>query len=303
MYVVQLAAEGLSGFPARARLGFRGHLDVVSLSSEVERSVLLDVLFHTLFPSVDHPDATAALADRTTPQQRSVVTVSGRDRTPYRLLRDLVTGRTRLYRFDRQAGSHVPMSDSSAEALQFLRVQFHLPDPAAYERLFIFASDARPSLGPRAKSRSGASVFPGSYGVRPSGPGLGSGSFPPSASASGLGAPAGSSSSLGAASLATDLSQPRLTAVFPLPSVLGEATGIHQVPSGFSMHNVLVQQELEGSGTLDLTPDSTDRDLVARYEELRTQKRDHALAREAERRVCEFNMQLWCLVRRCGVGG
>mgnify|MGYP006294284191 FL=1 len=120
MYVVQLAVEGLAGFAERTQFGFRGQLDVVRLPSVEARTAFVDVLFHTLFPDPDRADATAAWADPSAPKRRAVLTVAGKDKVPYRLMRGLEDGRARLYRFDRARGSHTLLSESGAEAQQFL---------------------------------------------------------------------------------------------------------------------------------------------------------------------------------------
>lgn len=272
MYVVQLAVEGLRGFPRRSRFGFRGHLDVIRLTSAEARADLIDVFFNTLFPDPDRTEATRDLAVEDHERRRSVMTLAGRDRVPYRMMRELSSGQCRLYRFDKQKGTHVVLSEDSREAHQFLRVQLQLPDDASYERLFLFAADARPSRGTDARSRSGAPMVPGQSDIAPSGPGLLSGA--PGAAVSGTYAAytGGSGGSAPAEGPRKDL-----TAMFPLPSVLREATGVHSLPSGFSMHNALVQQELQLSATGDLDENTPDDDLRARYrglqEELKLEKR------------------------------
>lgn len=256
MFLVELVAEGLSGYPSRFRLGFRGHLDVVCVASHDARSALVDVVYHTLYPDPGRADATRALLDEKASARRALLTLSGRDQVPYRVLRDLGTGTCRLYRFDREKGSHILLSESAREAEQFLRVQHQLPDDISYERLFLFAADARPSLGGAARNRSGEPIIPGLSDARASGPGLPRPRHPSTA--------------------AQPVEQPRnLTAVFPLPSVLGANVGV-------SMHNALVQQELELTGSLDLTPDTEDEALLERYRTLVLERSRARRAKKAE---------------------
>lgn len=275
MYLVQLAVEGLRGFPARMSLGFRGHLDVLAAADREKRTALLDVLFHTLYPDPERTEATRDLVAEGATQARSILTLSGRDKVPYRLVRNLRSGSARLFRYDHEQRRHVSLSENAREAVQFLRVEFQAPDDASFERLFIFAADGRASLGAEARSRSGVEL---SHDVLPSGPGL-----PPSggALAGGLRAPARAPS--------VGPMDPRLelTSAFPLPSVLEESTGINELPSGFSMHNALVQQEMEWSGTADLTPSSTSEDLFVVYQEL-LEARSKARRREKVERNLDF---------------
>lgn len=264
MYVVQLAVEGMRGFPERVRFGFRGHLDVVRAADRDKREGLIDVLFHTLFPDPDRSFATEKWVIPDSRAGRAVVTVAGKDRRAFRLLRNLASGSVKLYRYDREKNAHHLMSSDIREASQFLRVQMQLPDDASYERLFLFAAGARPSVAGFV-SRTGADLFGG-------------------AAASGPGRPAGGLQGglLGASALASGTEQrSELTSAFPLPSVLQESTGVHAMPSGFSMHNALVQHELELSGTADLVAESSDEDLQAKHRELtqslgRARQRDQA---------------------------
>ena len=257
MYLVQLAVEGLRGFPQRISLGFRGHLDVLAAADREKRTALLDVLFHTLYPDPERADATRDLVAEGAGQARSILTLSGRDKVPYRLVRNLRSGSARLFRYDHEQRRHVSLSDNAREAVQFLRVEFHAPDDTSFERLFIFAADGRASLGVEAKSRAGAPYF--APDVAPSGPGL---QAEGNLAAAGLRAPSR------APSIGPTDPRLELTSTFPLPSVLQESTGLNALPSGFSMHNALVQQEMEEQGTADLTPSSSDQDLFVLHREL-----------------------------------
>ncbi|MEO1229456.1 MAG: hypothetical protein AAFZ18_11165 [Myxococcota bacterium] len=256
MYLVQLAVEGLRGFPERISLGFRGHLDILAAADREKRTALLDVLFHTLYPDPERADATRDLVAEGAGQARSILTLSGRDKVPYRLVRNLRSGSARLFRYDHDQRRHVSLSENAREAVQFLRVEFHAPDDASFERLFIFAADGRASLGVEAKSRAGAPFL---HDVAPSGPGL---------SADGHLAAAGLRAPSRAPSVGPTDPRLELTSTFPLPSVLEESTGLNKLPSGFSMHNALVQQEMEEQGTADLTPSSSDQDLFVVHREL-----------------------------------
>lgn len=264
MYMVQLAVEGLATLPERTRIGFRGHLDILRVASPEGRAALVDVLFHTLFPDAERSEATLGLIDPRAERHRALLTVAGKDRVPYRLMRDLRSGRCRLYRFDKQGGHHQLLTETASEAQQFLRVQQQLPDDASYERLFLFTPDTRASAGPDARSRVG-NLRSGLGSIPPSGPGLG---------LSGLGS-----------ALPSGLPETRgeLTAMFPLPSLLSESTGAHPVvPSGYSMHNALVQQELEVSSTLDMVVDDSPDQLEARRRQAAQDLAQAQRARELE---------------------
>ena len=258
MYVVQLAVEGLAGFAERTQFGFRGQLDVVRLPSVEARTAFVDVLFHTLFPDPDRADATAAWADPSAPKRRAVLTVAGKDKVPYRLMRGLEDGRARLYRFDRARGSHTLLSESGAEAQQFLRVQQQLPDDTSFERLFLIGPDTRASAGPEARSRCGA-IRTGMGVVAASGPGLGAGAGLLGGAGLQAGAPRGGGFAEPAAG--------ELTGMFPIPSVLAEGGG-GPATSAFALHNVLAQQELEVSGTIDMVTETPDEELLRRHREV-----------------------------------
>ena len=259
MYFVQLAIEGLKHFSGRSRLGFRGQLDVITLADHKARLALLEVFFHTLFPDTERSDATAELSEPNGSKTRSVLTFSGRDRVPYRLLRDLRTGQSRLFRVEKKNGTHVPLSADSGEIHRYLRVQLQVPDDASFERLFLYAHDARPSLGASAQKRVSAT----SGGFVPSAPGRPAHSGP---------------TALGGAIEPS----PELSGVFHMPS-LPVDSGLQ--PSAFTMTNALTAHELSqdekpSTDTIDVLRDLTDEELLARHQKLRG---EHKRARNRAR--------------------
>ena len=156
MMFVELALQGIRGFPRLHRISMRPGLNIARSKSPEHRRALLDLLYHTLFPDPSRGQATAALADPGASQSRIALTFYGRDKQGYRIIRDTTTGATKLYRYDTLQKKYRLLSEMSSEASQFVRVQQQLPDEVAYERLFIFDGYQCPSRGEQARTRSGA---------------------------------------------------------------------------------------------------------------------------------------------------
>ena len=178
MMFVELALQGIRGFPRLHRLAMRPGLNIARTGDPIQRRVLLDLLYHTLYPDPARGQATTALADPNASQSRVALTFYGRDKQGYRVIRDTVTGATKLYRYEPQEKKYRLFSEVSTEAAQYVRVQQQLPDEVAYERLFVFDPKQQPSLGGKARTRSGA---PLAAEERPSGPAgrMGSGLMAP----------------------------------------------------------------------------------------------------------------------------
>lgn len=134
----------------------RSGLNVARADHPQQRRTLFDLLYHTLFPDPSRSQATTALADPGASQSRVALTFYGRDKRGYRMIRDTVTGATKLYRYSGDDKKYRLFSEVSTEAAQFVRVQQQLPDEVAYERLFMFDPQHLPSRGGRAQTRSGA---------------------------------------------------------------------------------------------------------------------------------------------------
>ncbi len=161
MMFVELALQGVRGFPRLHRVAMRPGLNIARSTNDALRRTFFDVLYHTLYPDPSRAQATAALADPNASQSRVALTFYGRDKVGYKLIRDTVTGSTKLYKYDAGEKKYRLFSEVSTEAAQFVRVQQQLPDEVAFERLFMFDLVQRPSLGSDARTRSGAPIASG----------------------------------------------------------------------------------------------------------------------------------------------
>ncbi len=158
MFLVELALQGVRGFPATARLPLKPGVNVAVRAQGPERAALIDLVFSALYP--DAGRNTSRWADPKASAARLAVTLYGRDRVTYRLLRDLGTGATRLFRFDISTQRYQLLSETAPEIAQFLRTQQQLPDEATFERLFLFSADTL-------ASKQSARIAPVAPGMRP----------------------------------------------------------------------------------------------------------------------------------------
>jgi hypothetical protein len=170
MIIVELALQAAQGFPATLRLGMKPGLNLVRTADRGIRSALIDAIYHTLYPDSSRGSATAALA--TSRESKIALTLYGRDKNTYRLLREMESGATKLFKYDPEKQKYGVLSESSQEAAQYVRVQQQLPDEVSFERLFIYAAESMPSKGDAARSRSGAPLYSGAAEISPSAPGL-----------------------------------------------------------------------------------------------------------------------------------
>ena len=161
MMFVELALQGIRGFPRLHKVALRPGLNVARTDDPARRRQLFDLLYHTVYPDPVRAEATAALADPGASQSRIALTFYGRDKQGYRIIRDTVTGATKLYRYDTQEKKYRLFSEVSSEVAQFVRVQQQLPDEVAYERLFVFDPEQQPSRRQSARTRSGAPLASG----------------------------------------------------------------------------------------------------------------------------------------------
>lgn len=264
MIIVELALQAIKGFPAQVRLPMKPGLNLLKSGDRELRRALFDALYHTLYPDPSRGSATAHLA--TSKEARIALTLYGRDKATYRLLRDAETGATRLFRYDSEKQKYALLSEASLEAAQYVRVQQQLPDEVSFERLFLYAKETLPSLGDRAKTRSGAPLASGLAAISPSGPGLPLRSAPPR--------PNSLSQRPRGASVA-----PRAASLPPRDSTFG---------SGLNVSNALVQSELAGS--IDL-PGAAEPEVNAaeRLEALERLRKDLTNVQRAERAQTELD--------------
>jgi hypothetical protein len=257
MIIVELAAQGLEGFPAMARAALKPGLNVIRAPDAKFRSAIVDCLYHSLFPDPSRGSATSHLS--TQGESRIAVTFYGRDKVTYRVLRDADNGASKLYKFDAKENKYVLFTNVAQEIAQSIRVQQRIPDEVAYERIFLFAANTLPSKGARAKSRSGAPVASGISDRAPSGPGM----------------------------PAFEIGAPPRARSGPLPRA---GSGPH-LPSGFgsslNMTNALVLSELEGGGSGDV--DAPADELEDKKKQLLELRKDLAAARKAEQAQSELD--------------
>ena len=239
MFIVEVALQGVAGFPPLVRLSLEPGVNVARTECSRARRALVDVVYHTLYPDPARHHATVEWVDPDAEDSRVAVTFFGRDRMTYRLIRNLRTGGVNLYRFEAERQKYRLLTQAVTEAAQFVRVQQQLPDDIGYERLFVYAPESMPSQKDAARTRSGHPVT-GSFDRGPSAPGL---PVSPRRSISAMvvsGPPEGRSSSI--------------------QSVLG--------PSVFSgraapaIHSVLAERSLDEHGATARSPDALRAELA-----------------------------------------
>ncbi len=168
MFVVELALQGMRGFPPLVRMELKPGLNVWRCPDSALRSSLIDATYHAFFPDPSRGSATAHLVGGD--PSRIAVTFFGRDKITYRILRDAANGATKLYKFEND--KYQMFTNVAQEAAQYLRVQQRIPDEVGYERLFVFSPQTMPSRGAKARSRSGALIVAPTQEWAPSGPGM-----------------------------------------------------------------------------------------------------------------------------------
>lgn len=232
MLLVDIALQNARSFPSKVRMALKPGLNVARLESEAQRALVVDCVYFPLFPDPSRSSATEhAVADPASPA-RAALSIYGRDKRAYRLLRDLGSGATRLYRFDPEPKKYVLLTEVTTEAAQYVRVQQQLPDEVSFERLFLITPDNRPSLGSRARSRSGTPIVAESP--------WGTGSFPSMSQVTGSGTGDMFSAPPRGGSMGGWVPGPG-TPPFGMP---GPGSGTFG--SSMNMTNALVQSELEG---------------------------------------------------------
>ena len=176
MFIVEVALQGVAGFPALVRLSLEPGVNVARTDQASVRRAMVDLVYHTLYPHPRRRD-TRRWAAPGAKDSRVAVTFFGRDHVTYRLIREVRTGGVKLYRFETDRQKYRLFTQDVAEAAQFVRVQQQLPDEVSYERLFVYAPESMPSRGEGASTRSGHPLTVGTADVVPSGPGMPAGRF------------------------------------------------------------------------------------------------------------------------------
>lgn len=262
MILVEVALQNAKSFPPKVRIGFKPGLNVVRFESPEAHVALIDCIYFPLFPDPSRSSATEHLVATEQGRARAALSFYGRDKKAYRVLRDLGTGATRLYRFDGESKKYELLTEVTTEAAQYVRVQQQLPDEVSFERLFVVSADGRPSLGGRARSRSGTPVIHDFYG---------SGSFP---SVSGAGYGFGGTGDFDAPPRGGSVPGWGPGAGTPPLGVQGPGGTFG---SSMNLTNALVQSEIEGG---PVEPEAVRRDDVAR--ELQNLERHLEAAKEAD---------------------
>lgn len=235
MIVVELALQGIKGFPELVRLRMKPGLNVAHPSDRALGTALFDAFYHTLFADPARHNATAHLVMSRADRSRAALTFFGRDKVTYRMIREADSGAIKLYKFDQATKQYTLFTDVTKDAANYVRVQQHLPDEVSYERLFVFSPESMPSRLERARTKSGAPLM--SNAPAPSAPGLAGGMQHHHLS----GVMARPDSALGAAP----------------PRALSHMSGVMPGTFGSSLNvtNALVQSELEDPGSAAPTPE------------------------------------------------
>jgi hypothetical protein len=156
MILVELALQGVRGFPPQVRMGLKPGLNVFRSNDANIRGALVDGIYHSLFPDPARGSATAHLVGGN--PSRIALTFFGRDKITYRVLREAQNGATKLYKFDPQQNQYELFTEVAQEVAQYIRVQQRIPDEVGYERLFMFTRETMPSKGVKGRTRSGAAA-------------------------------------------------------------------------------------------------------------------------------------------------
>jgi hypothetical protein len=239
MILLEIALQGIRGFPPLTRIALRQGMNVARTGDAALRRATLDAIYHAIYPDPSRSGATAKLADPGAKESRIAITFFGRDKSTYRVVREAANGAVSLHKFDPEQNKYSALTRASQETAQYIRVQQQLPDEVGFERLFMYSAESMPSLGTKAKTRSGSSIASGlSEPAAASGPGLPAfAARPPSA--------------------VSAHAQARATSRIPgLRGASGSPGSgpAARAPSGFgsalNMNNALVQTELAISGDI-----------------------------------------------------
>src|SRR5215471_20314124 len=160
MHWVEFALQGVRGFLPSVRVSLKpGYW---TLLPNTPGAPLVGLTSELCFPDGRGGDARYASAEGGN-TSKAALWIVGRDRTTYRILREL--GRSgSLYRVNASTRGHDLVTEEPTEMAQFLRAQVGFPPRGRYETLFTFTPGQLPSKRPKRSAgpapRSGAPETP-----------------------------------------------------------------------------------------------------------------------------------------------
>ncbi|HZW89429.1 MAG TPA: chromosome segregation protein SMC, partial [Myxococcaceae bacterium] len=159
MHWVEFALQGVRGFLPSVRVSLKpGYW---TLLPNTPGAPLVGLTSELCFPDGRGGDARYASAEGGT-TSKAALWIVGRDRTTYRILREL--GRSgALHRVNPATRGHDLVTEEPTEMAQFLRAQVGFPPRGRYETLFTFTPGQLPSKRPkRSAGPAGRAGAPGS---------------------------------------------------------------------------------------------------------------------------------------------
>src|SRR5215468_11086308 len=145
MHWVEFALQGVRGFLPSVRVSLKpGYW---TLLPNTPGAPLVGLTSELCFPDGRGGDARYASAEGGT-TSKAALWIVGRDRTTYRILREL--GRSgALHRVNAHTRGHDLVTEEPTEMAQFLRAQVGFPPRGRYETLFTFTAGQLPSRRPK----------------------------------------------------------------------------------------------------------------------------------------------------------
>ena len=149
MHWVEFALQGVRGFLPSVRVSLKpGYW---TLLPNTPGAPLVGLTSELCFPDGRGGDARFASAEGGA-TSKAALSIVGRDRTTYRILREL--GRSgALHRVNPATRGHDLVTEEPTEMAQFLRAQVGFPPRGRYETLFTFTPGQLPSKRPRRSRR------------------------------------------------------------------------------------------------------------------------------------------------------
>ncbi len=141
MELVELAIEGLRGFPTAWRAEFGPALNLVG-PVDGRHTVVVRALRDLLYPQ-SNESALERLVDEAQPHSRIAVCMVGRDGQTYRIIRDLRTGRVSALK--KGQGGYTPLCDTPAQVAQMVTAQMGFPQEDVFLSLLVTRAGDLPS--------------------------------------------------------------------------------------------------------------------------------------------------------------